>query len=187
VELGKTGRRIGVVLCALAFVSWTDVAYWTYRWGRTTEPNVATAGLWAPADERTEWLTVLSKARGQKTVLLSTMGAAELLFPGFEEPVSLYLTKGLMATADVQRKLAQISGADIVVVPSNTIGTCSGIPQAPEFDAAMKEFEPQMRGKYFDVYQRKKKPITATSWDSPYAESPPPEMTTPFLGADSRR
>jgi hypothetical protein len=186
VEFGKTTLRFGLVLCALAFFSWTDVAYWTYRWGRTTEPNVATAGLWAPVDERTEWLTVLSKVRGQKTVLLSTMGAAELLFPGFEEPVSLYLTKGLMATADVERKIAQISKADIVVVPSNTIGSCSGVPQAPEFDAAMKEFELQMSGKYFDVYQRKKKLIGATSPDSPNAESPPPEMTTPFLGAGSR-
>jgi hypothetical protein len=153
VELGKTARRIGLVLCVLAFFSWTDVAYWTYRWWRTTEPNAVTSGLWAQADERAEWRTVLAKARGQKTVMLSTMGAAELLVPGFEDPVSLYLTKGLMAPSDVQRKLAQLSDADIVVVP-NTMGTCSGIPQAPELEAAMKKFELQMRGKYFDVYQR---------------------------------
>ena len=161
-ELGTTARRIGLVLCALAFFSWTDIAYWTYRWWRTTEPNAATAELWARADERAEWLTVLSKARGQKTVILSTMGAAELLIPGFEHPVSLYLTKGLMATEDVQRKLAQLSDADIVVVP-NTMETCSGVPQAPELEAAMRKFDLQVRGKYFDVYYQRDGQSNTTS------------------------
>jgi hypothetical protein len=151
-ELGNTSRRIGLVLCAVALFSWTDVVYWNYRWWRTTEPDSSTAGLWAPSDERAEWLSVIAKARGHKAVLLDRQGAAELLFPGFEDPVSLFLLKGLMTPEDIQRKLAQISSADIVVVPMS-MGNCGGIPQAPEFDAAMKNFV-LTRGKYFDVFQR---------------------------------
>ena len=116
-DLGNASRRIGLVLCALALFSWTDVVYWNYRWWRTTEPASSTAGLWASSDERAEWLSVLAKARGHKAVMLDRQGATELLFPGFEDPVSLFLLKGLMTPQEIQRKLAQISGADIVIVP----------------------------------------------------------------------
>jgi len=151
-DLGNASRRIGLVLCALALFSWTDVVYWNYRWWRTTEPASSTAGLWAPSDERAEWLSVLAKARGHKAVMLDRQGATELLFPGFEDPVSLFLLKGLMTPQEIQRKLAQISGADIVIVPMS-IGDRGGIPEAPEFDAAMKNFV-LTRGKYFYVFQR---------------------------------
>ena len=151
-DLGRNARRIGLVLCAVAFFSWTDVAYWTYRWWRTTEPDAATAGLWAPPDERAAWVAVLAKARGRKAVMLTTEGATELLFPEFEQPVSLFLLKGLMTPAEIQRKIAQISSADIVIVP-NTIESCSGVPRAPEFNQALKNLE-LTPGRYFDVYQR---------------------------------
>lgn len=151
-EFGTSARRIGLALCVVAFFSWTDVAFWTYRWWRTTAPDAATAGLWAPGDERAAWIDVRAQARGRKAVMLTTEGATELLFPGFEQPVSLFLLKGLMTPAEIQRKVAQISRADIVVVP-NTIESCSGVPAAPQFNEALKNFE-RTPGKYFDVYQR---------------------------------
>ncbi len=151
-ELGNTSRRIGVVLCALALFSWTDVVYWNYRWWRTTEPDSSTAGLWASPDERAEWLSVLAKIRGHKAVMLDRQGATELLFPGFEDPVSMFLLKGWIPPEYIHRKLAEISGADIVIVPMS-MGNCGGVPEAPEFDAAMKNFV-LTRGKHFDVYQR---------------------------------
>jgi hypothetical protein len=153
VDLNPIGRRIGVALCILALLSWTDVAYWTHRWWQTTAPDVATAGLWAPSDERTEWLQVLSSVHGKQTVMLDSMGASELLFPGFEPPVSLYLTRGLMMPDDVRRKLDELSSAQMVVVPI-TMSSCTGIPDAPEFASAMKDFEPRWSGKHFEVFQR---------------------------------
>ena len=151
-ELGTSARRIGFVLCAVALFSWTDVAYWTYRWWHTTAPDAATAGLWAPRDERDAWAELLANTRGHKAVMLATGGATELLFPGFEPPTSLFLLKGLMLPAEIQRKVAEISGADIVIVP-NTIESCSGVPKAAEFNAALKPFE-LTPGKYFDIYRR---------------------------------
>jgi hypothetical protein len=152
-DLGRNARRIGLVLCAIAFFSWTDMAYLTYRWWKTTAPDAATAGLWAPPDERAEWVRVLAKARGRKAVMLEAGGGAtELLFPEFEQPVSLFLLKGLMTPAEIQRKTTQISGAEIVIV-SKTIKECSGVPKAAEFNQALKPFE-FTSGKYFDIYQR---------------------------------
>ncbi len=157
VDLSPIGRRVGVALCVLALLSWTDVAYWTHRWWQTTAPNAVTAGLWAPADERAEWLQVLSLAHGKQTVILDSMGASELLFPGFEPPVSLYLTRGLMMSDDVRRKLGQLSSAQLVVVPI-TMSSCSGIPDAPEFSSALKNFDPRWSGKHFEVFQRDPSP-----------------------------
>jgi hypothetical protein len=156
-DLGPAGRRVGLALCALALLSWTDVAYWTYRWWQTTAPDSATAGLWAPAEERNEWLKVRAMTGGQRTLMLDDMGATELLFPGFENPVSLYLTRGLMTRGDIDRKLEQLSGAQVAVVPI-TISACSGIPDAPEFRDALKDFDLAWSGKHFEVFRRRAAP-----------------------------
>ena len=153
-DLGPAGHRIGAALCVLALLSWTDVAYWTCRWWQSTAPDTATAGLWAPADERGEWLKVRAMARGQKTLMLDDMGAAELLFTGFENPVSLYLIRGLMTPGDIDRKLEQLSNAQVVIVPI-TIAACSGTPDAPELRDALKSFEPTWSGKHFEVFRRR--------------------------------
>jgi hypothetical protein len=42
----------------------------------------------------------------------------------------------------------------MVVVPVDVIEACRGIPAAPEFETALKSFEPQMKGKFFAVFQR---------------------------------
>jgi hypothetical protein len=92
-------------------------------------------------------------------VILDSKGAIELIDPEFEKPVSSCLDPGWMLPADIRRKVEQISEAQMVVVPAN-IGmmTCRGIPAAPEFETALKGFEPRMRGKFFDVYQRPSSP-----------------------------
>ena len=154
VDLGPGMRGAGVALCVLALLSWISVARWSQQWWKNTAPDPATAGLWAPEDERTEWLQVLAMARGHKAVILDTMGAAELLSPGFAEPVSLFLLPGLMLPADLRRKLEQLSNAEIVVVPTITIVTCSGIPDASEFKDALKSFDLAWSGKHFEVFRR---------------------------------
>jgi hypothetical protein len=156
-------RRVTVGLCVLGIMAWTDVVFWELRWWQTRERDAVTAGLWASPDERDEWQKVLDTMRIQRTVMLDTKGAIELIVPGFEKPVSLYLDPGWMVPADIQRKLQQISEAQMVVVPVGGIEACLGIPAAPEFDTALKSFEPRMKGKFFDVYQRPSSSASPTS------------------------
>jgi hypothetical protein len=156
-DLGPTPRRIGMMLCVLAVLSWTDIAYWSHRWWQTTKPDAATAGLWATADERDEWLSVRALTKDHKALMLDSMGATELLFPGFGDPVSLYLTRGLMLSSDINRKLDKLSSAQEVVVPI-TIAACTGVPDAPEFRQALKNFDLAWSGKHFEIFQRRKVP-----------------------------
>ncbi len=152
-------RRVTMGLCVMGIMAWTDVAFWERRWWQTRERNAVTAGLWASSGEREEWQRVLDTVKSQRAVILDTKGAIELIVPGFEKPVSLYLDPGLMLPADMQRKVEQISESQMVVVPANIgIEACRGIPAAPEFETALKSFEPRMRGKFFDVYRRLSSP-----------------------------
>ncbi|HYB90085.1 MAG TPA: hypothetical protein VEC38_03475 [Candidatus Binataceae bacterium] len=146
-------RRISLVLCVLATLAWTDQIYWLHRWWQVRQPDAMTARLWSTADERDEWTTVLGEARGRRAAILDTKGAAELMFPEFENPVSLYLDPGWMNATEIQRKVAQISAANLVVVPMG-IAACSGIPDAPEIRAAMTGFAPIFSGRHFVVYRR---------------------------------
>jgi hypothetical protein len=145
-------RRLGAVLCVLGFFSLTDLAYWTHRWWQTTGPELSTAGLWAPDDERNEWLHVLATAHDRKTVVLDSMGAAELLFPDLGKPVSLYLLDGLRLPDEINRKVEALSQAQVVVVPI-TISACSGIPNAPEIHDALTRFDLAWSGKHFEVFE----------------------------------
>ncbi len=152
-------RRATMGLCVMGIMAWTDVAFWERRWWQTRERDAVTAGLWVSSGEREEWQRVLDTVHSQRAVILDTKGAVELIVPGFEMPVSLYLDRGLMVPADMQRKVEQMSEAQMVVVPTNIgIEACRGIPAAPEFESALKGFEPRMRGKFFDVYQRPSSP-----------------------------
>jgi hypothetical protein len=156
-------RRVAFGLCVLGLLAWTDVAFWERRWWQTRHRYNVMAGLWASDDEREQWQTVLDMVRSHRAPILDTKGAGELLFPGFEMPVSLYLDNGLMLPADVQRKVKQISEAQMVVVPVDGIEACRGIPAAPEFATAMKSFDPRIKGKFFDVYQRPSSPSSPVS------------------------
>ena len=90
---------------------------------------------------------------GKKTVMMDSMGAAELLFPDFEKPVSLFLTHGLMTPSDVERKVLQLSNAQMVIAPVQP-GPCDGVANAPEFVSAMKGFEQLWLGQHFEVFER---------------------------------
>jgi len=147
-------HRVTIGLCVIGVMAWTDVAFWEWRWWQTRQRDAVTAGLWASPEERGEWQSVLDYVHSQRAVMLDTKGAIELLAPGFEGPVSLYLDRGLMLPADIERKVAQMTAAEMVVVPVGGIEACQGIPAAPEFETALKSFEPRMKGKFFDVYQR---------------------------------
>jgi hypothetical protein len=153
-DLGNNRESIGVALCIIALFSWTGLGYWTHRWWTTMAPARSTEGLWATTEERGDWEKVLSIVAGHRAVILHEMGAVELLFPGFEQPVSTYLMEGLMLPGDVARKRAQLSSAEMVVV-SLTDNECSGIADDPAFSRSLEDFYTQWRGHYFEVLRRR--------------------------------
>ncbi len=149
---GQLRKRIARALCVLALTSWIAPGFFLYRWWTTMAPSAVTAGLWATADERGEWENVIVLAKGKRAVLLDTKGAAELMFGVFEAPTTMYLDFGLMKPREIQRKLAQIAGAQLVVVPVGGEPPCFGVPAGP-FQNALARFSPVLKGKFFDAYE----------------------------------
>ena len=145
---GQLRKQIALGLCVLALTSWIAPGFWLYRWWTTMAPSAATAGLWATPDERAEWVQVVALAKGKRAVMLDTKGAAELMFPVFETPVTMYLDPGLMKPMEIQRKLDQIAGAQLVVVPVGGDPPCFGVPQAPDFQSALARFSQVRKGKF---------------------------------------
>jgi hypothetical protein len=156
-DLHQSSRSFGVALCVVALLSWTALGYWNYRWWLTMAPSPSTKGLWASRDEREDWERIVSLTAGHKTVILHEMGAAELMFPGFQEPVSTYLMKGLMLPGDIARKQSQLSSTEMVVLPL-TATECNGVAglaDDPAFVRSLEDFEPIWKGTNFELLQRR--------------------------------
>jgi len=151
-EMGTRWRLVAVPLCMLALLSWLTTATVIIREWKTTSPNMATGGLWATSEEVSEWNRVVSEARQEKMVVVDTRGSVELMYNEFGKPVSMFLLPGLMTQAEVERKAVQLSTASSYVVP-HTVRTYDGLPDAPEITAAMRDFELEWKGDYFDVYR----------------------------------
>ncbi len=153
VDLTEYPKPLGQVLCAVALVSWTGLAFWTYRWWRTTAPAASTRGLWATANERDDWEKVLAMSAGRKTIIVHPMGAVEMMFNGFQAPIGTYIMKGLMLQGDIDRRRTQLAEADMVVRPLTYI-EC-GPSEEPEFNDAMASFEPIWKSANFEVLRRR--------------------------------
>jgi hypothetical protein len=153
-DMNALSRRLTLVLCLMGLLSWTDIVIWLHHYWQIRSPHQTTDGLWASKEQRVEWANVRGLMEGYRTVLLDTSGAAELMFPGFEPPVSAYLEPGLMIPAEMNRKLRQMSSADLVIVPIGTT-ICSPMPISLKFDAAMKEFLPLRKGRFFTVFKKR--------------------------------
>jgi hypothetical protein len=157
IDAGALPQRVGFALCAIALISWALTFHWLYGWWTTTGPDQITAGLWASEEERNEWKRVLNSRDNGPVVMLSKMDTTGLLFPQFEPPTSMFLLEGLTAVPDVRRKLDQIAGAHLVVVPL-TIPACTGLPPGSEFKNALDNFTLSWEGKHFEVFERKHLP-----------------------------
>ena len=153
VDTGPIARRAGIAICLISAFSGFGVSDSVLHLWKTREPTPVTAWMWSQPAQATEWSEVLNLTRGHRTTILDTKGAAELMFPQFQPPVSLYLDPGLMLSADINRKVQQLADSDLVVVPLG-IATCGGIPDSPKIHAAMNSFEPIFSGHYFVVYRR---------------------------------
>jgi hypothetical protein len=120
----------------------------------TTAPDPATAGLWASRDEHTEWIRVLATIRNHRAVMLQYYGCSDLLFSEFSPPVTLYLVPGAVTAADLSRKLAQLQGSRMIVMPRWHSSLLDDIPAIGRL--VHQDFVPVFQGTFFIVYTRRK-------------------------------
>jgi hypothetical protein len=153
-EIGRNWRRVAVPLCVLAALSRYSAASEVYHQWEFFSPHSETAGLWSLPGEADEWNRMVDKARHEKMVVLDTRGAVELMYPEFGKPISFILDPGLMTEGDIARKVAQLSTASAFVLPKMA-RIYGGLPDAPEIDAAMSDFDLDFNGYFFEVYQRR--------------------------------
>jgi hypothetical protein len=149
---GQTATR-NVVVWGLALIALIGEKSYLYdsttRWlASAREPT--TAELWAPADERAEWQKVVALIKGvnshdHSAALLARTGCAELLFPEFLSPVSLFLDPGLATKAEMMRKRAQIQHASTVVIATRFLNYT--------FESDLASRTLIFHGKFFDVYR----------------------------------
>lgn len=153
-EMWPNGRRAGIALCALGLVTVTARVWSMYHHWATAQRYASTAGLWATQAQAAEWDKVLRISHGRSSVILDITGAAELMVPGFAPPTTLYLLPGLMQPSEVDRKLAQLEVAGVVMVPYGIVSACRGVPDNPRLRNALSDFHVEWKGKYYEVFSR---------------------------------
>ncbi|HLH77133.1 MAG TPA: hypothetical protein VKV28_10040 [Candidatus Binataceae bacterium] len=115
--------------------------------------GAATAGLWATAPQRDEWLKALAFVRGKPAAVLEPDGCTPLLYPAlFMPPVALHLIAGLSVPGEISRTLDQVGRADVLVFPAG-LGPLRDVPEVGALVDA--DFQPVFRGTYVVVYARK--------------------------------
>jgi hypothetical protein len=146
-NLSRRALYLLTIVAALSYYSVVkgSVNAWLYY-----VRSPATANLWAPVDQRDEWIKVTELTNGKNPVMVRWAGALETLFPQFRPPAGTYFVVGLMPPVEIQREVARINRASIVVIPTSAI--IGGLPGAPEIAQALKSMKPVWRGKYFEVY-----------------------------------
>lgn len=152
--MGRQWRRAAVLLSVLAIFSWYTSASAIYSGWKNTSPNPETAGLWSQPGEANEWNKVAAMARDQKMVVMDVRGGVEVMYPEFGKPVAFFLTPGLATEGEIARATGRLSTADAFVVPG-VVRLFNGLPDAPEITAAMKDFDLQWKGYFFEMYRRR--------------------------------
>lgn len=143
-------RGVLYVLTAALFASYYGVVKDSVKSWRYFVKGPETANLWAPADQRDEWVKVIDLTSGKNPVMVRWAGALETMFPQFQHPAGTYFVVGLMPPIEIQRELTRINRASVVVTPTSAI--IGGLPDAPEFKQALASMKPIWRGKYFEIY-----------------------------------
>ena len=153
----KLSRQAGNVVVGLAFLSLlSQKATWqeSIREWRTTRPDPDALGLWTAPDEADEWATVRRLATGKSATILSCDGSAEVEFPEFRKPVSLFLITGLPTSVEIERKAAEVSSSSVVISPEFYWANFCQLPKWPEFAAALTGFRLVSNGRYFKVLSK---------------------------------
>ncbi len=158
VDIAPVYRRSAVPLLLIGAISLiSPIHTFEKRWTQEVRSS-ATAGLWAKPKVRDEWTHVLDLVRGRRATIVYSLGGAQIMFPQFGPPVSAFLLRGLANTVEIRREIAQLSRADLVVVPLGTVESCFVRPGLPQIDAALENFTPLWTGKYFQVLRHRAAP-----------------------------
>jgi hypothetical protein len=151
----RVGAYLAPSLILLALVADFVLVRGMFREWKLVQPSADTAGLWAPPQERAEWLRVQEfVARGRATFLVGICGG-ELLSDHLEKPVAAFLVPGVAIPVEVARKARQVEEADFVVMP--TVASAGADPATlfrmqPEFTRIFDGFHAIWTGRYFRVY-----------------------------------
>ncbi len=174
---GPSYRYVACILALMAAVGQKAELSGLYHAWRATAPSPEMANLWASPAERSEWTSVLgivqaARAQAAGATMLDVEGGAELLFPGFEMPVSLYLVPGLATQTDISRKLTQLSDASVVVIPAASLNN-PVLSNWPVFRRALDQYRMIWKGDSFQVYRRTRMPGAATLPSRRYGPASP--------------
>ena len=121
---------------------------------KSMERSPATAGLYAPPAESSEWSYVTSLVSNKKPFLLTWGGGAEVMFPWLSKPLgSPFIDPG--EGTEIQQKVQQLRSAKTIVVP-DIPGMGSPITNWPrsDFKTALDDTRLIFKGNYFNVYDR---------------------------------
>jgi hypothetical protein len=125
-----------------------DMIDWKVR-----APSAATAGLWASAEQRDQWLAAVSLIDGHRAALLSSQGCAPMLFPEFARNSYAYLTPGIALPHDLDSALKQFADTPIAIeVIDPSYGYA--LTLIPRVVAAVAQRQPIFKNAFFAVYRR---------------------------------
>lgn len=90
---------------------------------RSSAPSPTTAGLFAPAEERTAWAQVLQATSGRNAAALISAGEVSVLFAQFQPPFGAYLAPGVTLEPELAHAMHVASDASVVfTVTSGSLG-----------------------------------------------------------------
>jgi hypothetical protein len=153
----RLSHQAGNVVVGLAFMSLLGLNATlqdSIRAWITTRRDPGALGLWTSPAEANEWAKVRSLALGKSATILTGDGCAEVAFPEFRKPVSLFLIPGLASSPEIQRKVAEVSSASIVLLPDFYPADFDQASKWPEFAAALQKFRLVSSGKYFKIFSK---------------------------------
>jgi len=149
-----------VVAFALAVVALVPqlayLASGALQW-KSMAPSPVTAGLWADANERAEWATVQRLIAGHRAVAAGVAGGVPLLAPNFEPPLGAYLVPDESTPAEVERTIARVKTAEMVVRPAS-ISIGDPISDWRELTRAFDNLDVVWKGRVYQVCRRKPAP-----------------------------
>ncbi len=121
---------------------------------RDRQRSEQTLGLWCSPAFREEWVEARRQVQGERPVLLSLGEYAALRYTEFQPPATWLLLEGVSLKPEIERKLAQLREANVVVVALPTFPGSPKLVEWPQFEPVFRDFEPAWKGRYFAVYRR---------------------------------
>jgi hypothetical protein len=157
VAVAARGRRAAILIAlvaAAALAGYKDsVTNIKHQWLHKIS-TADTYGLWAYADAREEWRQVKEILKDKPASFIANNGGClEMFEPQFADAEDVFLTPGWPIDTELQRKVQQITRAEVVVI--SKLGCVRPMLDLwPEFREALKGFELEKSTQRFLIYQR---------------------------------